>query len=250
MDPDRFSLLTGVPTSTAEPTLTVFGPAGRTEAIVLVLHGGRARSTQPTRTGQLAYRRMVSIARNLHAALRAEQTAIWLLRNRVRGWNEPSQDAVADANWALTELALRHPDVPILLVGHSMGARAALRVAGWPTVVGVCALAPWLAPDEEVGQLAGRTVLIAHGDRDRWTDPRQSFDYACRAREHARAICRFEVTGSGHAMLRRAADWTALTNGFVAGALGIHEQLPVISRAMAAPVPEGLCGRLPTGLTA
>jgi dienelactone hydrolase len=189
---------------------------------------------------------MVPIAHDLHRTLRTERTAVWLLRNRVRGWNEPSQDAVADANWALTELALRHPDVPIVLVGHSMGARAALRVAGWPTVVAVCALAPWLEPDEEVGQLAGRAVLIAHGDRDRRTDARQSFAYACRARELTKNVCRFEVHGSGHAMLRRAADWTALTTGFVAGVLGAREQLPVVTDAIHLPAPEGLRRPLPT----
>jgi pimeloyl-ACP methyl ester carboxylesterase len=171
IDPDRLSSLAGTTIGATTPTLRVLGPTGHTEAVVLVLHGGRATSTQPTRPSQLAYRRMVPIARSLRQRLHTERTAVWLLRNRLRGWNEPTQDPVLDAEWALAEIELRHPDVPVVLIGHSMGGRAALRVAGHPRVIAVCALAPWLNPSEPVDQLTGRTVLIAHGDHDHWTDP-------------------------------------------------------------------------------
>ncbi|WP_438949092.1 LLM class flavin-dependent oxidoreductase, partial [Streptomyces harbinensis] len=40
-------------------------------------------------------------------------------------------------------LAARLGPVPVVLVGHSMGGRAALRAAGHPAVTGVVALAPW-----------------------------------------------------------------------------------------------------------
>jgi hypothetical protein len=49
-------------------------------------------------------------------------------------------------------------------------------------------------------------------------------------------------------MLRRSADWTTLTTGFVAGALGAREQLPVVTEAMHLPAPDGLRVPLPTGL--
>ncbi|MDT7636683.1 MAG: hypothetical protein QOC83_971 [Pseudonocardiales bacterium] len=62
-----------------------------------------------------------------------------------------------------------------------------------------------------VRQLAGRTVLLAHGDQDRVTDPERSYAYAyayaLRARQVSDQVCRFDVPGDGHAMLRRRRDW-------------------------------------------
>jgi pimeloyl-ACP methyl ester carboxylesterase len=70
---------------------------------------------------------MLPIAHAVHSRVHRAGTAIWLLRNRVRGWNEPDQDAVRDARWVLGELRRHHPEAAIVLVGHSMGGRAALR---------------------------------------------------------------------------------------------------------------------------
>lgn len=139
-----------------------------------------------------------------------------MLRFRLRGWNESSQDALADVGWALARLRARHPGVPIALAGHSMGARAALRMAGEPDVRGVCALAPWVEPGEPAGQLAGRTVVIAHGDRDRWTDASASRRFAARA-----GVTWLAVPGSGHTMLRRSARWRGLLHEFVSDVLTV-----------------------------
>jgi pimeloyl-ACP methyl ester carboxylesterase len=166
--------------------------------------------------------------------------AVWVLRYRYRGWNEPDQDPVRDARWALDQARQRHPGAPVALLGHSMGARAALLVAGDPAVTAVCALAPWITPDEPVGQLRDRAVLIAHGDRERMTSPRLSFDYALAARGVSDRVCRFDVLGDGHAMLRRAGDWSWLVCRFVLGELGMQPRHPAITKAMLAPSPEGL----------
>jgi pimeloyl-ACP methyl ester carboxylesterase len=80
--------------------------------------------------------------------------------------------------WALDEVRRRHPRARVVFIGHSMGGRTALRCAGDPSVVGVCALAPWIEPGEPSAHLAGRTVLIAHSDRDRITDPEMSREFA------------------------------------------------------------------------
>ncbi|HEX3791101.1 MAG TPA: alpha/beta fold hydrolase [Pseudonocardiaceae bacterium] len=229
------------------PTVLVLPAAGATESVLLVLHGGRSHSDQPTSPYQLAYRRMVPLARAAHRGLRAEGTAVWLLRNRLRGWNEPTQDPVRDARWALRCLHRHHPTARVVLVGHSMGGRTALRLADTPGVVGVCALAPWIEPDEPVGQLAGRSVLIAHGDRDRWTSPTRSFEYARRARQVTDRICRFEVPGSGHSMLRRYADWTGLVRAFAAGVIGTEPPHPAILAAVHALDDRGLRQALPAG---
>jgi dienelactone hydrolase len=195
---------------------------------------------------------MVPFARVLASAGRAHGVAVALLRYRYRGWNGADRDPLADLTAALDEHRRRHPDVPVVLVGHSMGGRAALLApAGGaaPAEAGVravCALAPWLVDTDPVEQLAGRTVLIAHGDRDRLTDPAESYAYAVRAREVTDRVCRFEVRGDGHALLRRHRDWTELVRRFVLGELGVEPVDPQIAAALRAPAPGGLCAPLAT----
>jgi predicted esterase len=46
-----------------------------------------------------------------------------------------------------------------------------------------------------VRQLAGWTVLLAHGDQDRVTDPERSYAYALRARQVSDQVCRFDLAG-------------------------------------------------------
>ena len=53
--------------------------------------------------------------------------------------------------------------------------------------------------------LAGRRVLIAHGDRDRMTSPRASAAYARAAEPYAESVTFVSIAGERHAMLRRAA---------------------------------------------
>jgi hypothetical protein len=113
-------------------------------------------------------------------------------------------------------------------------------------VTAVCALAPWTVDDEPVRQLAGRSVLIAHGDCEHTTDPRLSYRFAVRAKYVTSRVCRFDVLGDGHAMLRRAHDWSELAARFVAAELGLRTPDPLIEDAMRRPIPEGLRVPLPT----
>ncbi len=229
------------------PVLRRMPAGGPTRAVALVLHGGRAHSLERTTARQLAYRRMLPLARTMHRGLSSSGVSVWLLRNRFRGWNEPHLDSVADARWALDEVRRHHPQAAVVVVGHSMGGRVALRVADGENVVGVCALAPWIEPEEPVDQLAGRTVLIVHGTRDRITDPARSLVYARRARRTADAVARFEAVGSGHAMVRRAADWHGAVRAFCAGLTGAAPVDPRIGSALTDPAPESLTRPLPAG---
>jgi pimeloyl-ACP methyl ester carboxylesterase len=205
-------------------------------AVVLVLHGGRAHSRESGERKRLTYRRMLPFARALNAA----GPAVYVVRYRYRGWNAPAKDALRDAQWALGELAERFPGVPVVLLGHSMGGRAALGAAGASNVVAVCALAPWLDGSDPVVPLDGRTVLIAHGDREHWTDPAESYHYAVRAKERGVRICRFDLPGAGHFMIVRARDWHDLTRRFVLGVLGIEPEDPASANALRQPTPSGL----------
>jgi alpha-beta hydrolase superfamily lysophospholipase len=194
------------------PALDRSGPREHARAVVLLLPGGRATSAAPGRRGA-AYLRMVPFARAIAWRTRGDDVAVWTLRYRVRGWNGAAQDPVHDARWALTEARRLHPGAAVVLVGHSMGGRVALRLAGEPEVRGVCALAPWI----EVGEPAprpGAAIVIAHGDADRVTNPASAAAYAARI-----GATFVPVPGETHALLRRPVFWTRLVTAFVASTL-------------------------------
>lgn len=222
------------------PRIRTFGRPAEVRAVVLLLHGGEEESKARAHPLRPAYLRMLPFAWDLRRAGGGHGIAVWLLCNSFRGWNKPRLDPVADARWALDQIKRTHPGVPVVLVGHSMGARVAFRVADDPSVVAVCALAPWTTEKDHVDQLAGRTVLIAHGDRDNTTNPAESYAYAQRAKEVSAAVCRFDIRGEGHAMLRRAREWTVLVRRFVLGALDTHPPYVAIANALAEPAPAGL----------
>ena len=194
--------------------MSVRRAAGKTRAVVVVLCGGQVESRAATSSWQLSAVRMIPFARSLHRAGADHGVAVWTVGYRFRGWNGAEQSPVADAGWVLGEIRRRHGNVPVVLVGHSMGGRTALRAAGDHSVHAVVALAPWLPPAEPVDQLRGRSVLILHGTRDRRTDPMASFDLAQRAATVA-AVHRVEIRGVGHPMIHRARLWHGLTTWFV-----------------------------------
>ena len=222
-----------------KPGVRVRPPEGAAPVtgVVLVLAGGRARSLAPASRRNLSYQRMNPFARDVHRATRDHGVAVWQLRYRVRGWNGTDQDPVRDARWALARIRTEQPGVPVVLIGHSMGGRTALYVGGDDPVVAVCALAPWVEPGDPFTQLAGKLVVIAHGDRDHMTRPSASRRYAAEAAEAGARVAHFDVAGDAHAMLRRAADWHALAVDTVLYALGIAEQ-GQLARTLAAPPEE------------
>ena len=199
----------------ASPTVAVRRARGETHAVVLILYGGKAESWEPSRPWHLSAARMRPFARHISRRTRRDGVAVWTLRYRVRGWNGAEACPVADARWALAEIRDRHGDVPVVLVGHSMGGRTALRVAGDPAVVGVLALAPWLPPGEPRVRLGNRRVLVVHGTEDRWTDPRASAAYVEAARAQGTPAAWHPMPGHGHFMLRSPGTWKRLTREFV-----------------------------------
>ena len=197
-----------------QPTITDYLATGSTRAVAIVLPGGRADSFELTQSRHLSAVRMRPFARLLHRTGRDVGLTVIVLRYRYRGWNGQEMSPAADAMWALDEARARYGDVPVVLVGHSMGGRTGLRVAGHDSVRGVAALAPWLPEGEPVDQLAGREVLIAHGTLDRVTSPRASRGFAERARGIAKRVDYVAVRGDAHAMLLRAPSWHRLARDF------------------------------------
>ena len=195
-----------------DPALTVDLPDGAVHAVALVLHGGRESSHEPTRSLQLAVLRMRPFASALAGT---SGLAVVRLRYRARGWNGELRSPVADTRWALAELRSRFGAAPVALLGHSLGGRTALYVADDPNVRAVAALAPWIERSDPVAPVAGRRLLLVHGDRDRITSPKRSAAFARAAVGVAESVGYLTVHGERHAMLRRARLWHRVAAGFV-----------------------------------
>jgi len=192
----------------------------KTRGIVLVAHGGQDHSTAPVSASQLAVLRMIPIAAAIRNAVGGDAIDVRRPLFKVRGWNGTQASPVADLTAVLDEIVLRSPGVPVVLVGHSMGARAAVRAAGHPAVTAVAGLAPWLPPGEPAGQLAGRRLLLAHGTADRITRPADTWAYADRARAVS-DVAVIEIRGGDHPMIRRALLWHAIAAEFTRASFGL-----------------------------
>ncbi|MDQ0986564.1 S9 family peptidase [Streptomyces sp. V2I9] len=219
------------------------GATDEVSGVVLLLPDGEADSRR--RPSTLSYAAQLPFARALARAGAGEGLTVHVLRYRWRGWNAADAHPAEDAGWAADEVQRRYGDVPVCLVGHGMGGRAALRAAGHGSVTSVLALAPWLPEQpagepEPVGQLVGRRVLIVHGTNDERTDPELSYRMAERAKKANRDTCRFEVHSDGHALRQHRAEVVALAADFVCGSLFARPYARPVADALAAPPPLGL----------
>jgi len=195
-----------------------------------VAHGGRSAGTEPVSPLDPAVLRMIPLARAIRHALRGSGVEVRQPRYRQRGWNGALASPVDDLTELLDAIGALFGDIPVVLIGHSMGARAAFRVAGHPAVAAVAGLAPWLPPEEPVAQMAGRRVLLAHGTGDRVTSPAETWAYAERARS-VTEVAAVEVRGAEHTMLRRAPVWHRMAAEFSRLSLGLPATAGEVSKA-------------------
>lgn len=180
---------------------------------MLVLHGGAQRRV-PTavRRTQLSVLRMIPVARAISRAGRG-RVAVHRLLNSYRGWDQ-SHAPTDDIAWALAALRETYGDLPVVLVGHSLGGRAALVAGGaHEPVRGVVALNPWLYPSDDP-RLEGRSVLIVHGDADRIA-PLASAQQVARRLGRRTDVVLEVVPGGKHAMLSHAGVFEEHTTDFV-----------------------------------
>jgi predicted esterase len=191
------------------PSLTRYDAPGRTRALVLVLHGGKDRSDVEVDGRSMAWRRSLGLARAVGRAVHDEGTGLWVLRYGTAGWNGDGAGRIGDARWALDQIRREHDDVPVAILGHSLGGRTACRVADDDLVRGVVALAPWLPPAEPVDSLAGSTLHAAHGRRDHITRASDTQAFVDRARSVATEASFTDMGNLGHYLLRGVPAWNA-----------------------------------------
>lgn len=182
------------------------------------MHGGASRPQSPmVSPTQLSVVRMIPIARRV-ARVGRRRLAVVRLLNSTRGW-DAHRTPVDDAHWALDRLVERYgPDVPVGLVGHSLGGRAALLAADHQAVRSVVALNPWLYPADARRDLLGRQVLIVHGDADRIANPAHAAGVAADLQRSTSAAF-VSVSGAKHAMLRRHDVFSGLAAEFTRAVL-------------------------------
>ncbi len=181
--------------------------------VVLVLHGGGSRrGSMMVSPAQLSVLRMVPVAWRVAREAR-RHLAVYRLLNSHRGW-DTAHTPVTDVRWALDEL---RTDLPVGLVGHSLGGRAALLAGGLDAVRSVVALNPYVLAQDRPDLRRART-LVVHGDQDRIASPARSAALVDRLPAAAPATF-VTVPEARHAMLRRGRTFEALAARFTAAVL-------------------------------
>ncbi|WP_308119468.1 alpha/beta fold hydrolase [Streptomyces sp. JJ38] len=217
------------------PRVTVLQRPAAPGALILLLHGGRADALEPPTRWNLPGLRMRPFARAVARSCAAERPVVAQVRYRHRGWNGSRADAARDAESALAALLAELGELPVVLVGHSMGGRAALHIAGHPRVRGVVGLAPWCPEEEPVTHLSGRALALVHDTADATTHAEATWSLAARARAAGARACGVVLSGSDHAMLRRAGLWHALAGVLTQGVLRPDALPERVAAALAPP---------------
>ena len=201
---------TGAPASRLVATRIPENPDG----VVIVLHGGGGRrGAMMVRPTQLSVLRMIPIAWRI-ARRGKGRLAVFRLLNSTRGWNA-EHTPVDDARWAIKQVVERYgAEIPIALVGHSLGGRAALLTAAHAPVNAVVALNPYLHSQDRYADLAGTAVLVVHGTADRVASLATAEAVVHGLRQRA-DVTLVRVVGGKHAMLSRHRVFDGLASDFV-----------------------------------
>jgi pimeloyl-ACP methyl ester carboxylesterase len=115
----------------------------------------------------------------------------------------------------------------LVLVGHSMGARVAVHLAGRHTVRGVVALAPWWPSDDAALVPTNCRLLTVHGTADTWTSPSVSLVQTTWARDRGVDARWVGLPDAGHHLMRDFHEWHLVTSEFIARQLHTEGTSPL-----------------------
>jgi dienelactone hydrolase len=200
--------MTTVITSSDGAVLSALPVSTGAGVAVLVLHGGNADSFAATRSRDLAVLRLRPVAAAI--ARSNPSAAVYRLRFSIRGWNDNGDAALRDARWALAVIRRQMPGSPIVVVGHSMGGRVAVRAGGDVDVAGIVLLAPWTPSDEPAQHLAGVPVVVIQAGRDRVIPVATTRPWVSRALGCGARLSVTVLPWAGHTMVRRFWVWHRL----------------------------------------
>lgn len=197
----------------AKPKL-IFPPKGRpkAKAIALMLHGGDVEDVEPRREWDPSPLPVKVMAQRIQQW--NPDLGVVRLLNAVGGWNDRLMSPVVDAQWALMRLRQVYPGLPIAVVGHSMGGRAAFELAEEEGVRALVGLAPWLADGYDEKRFLGVRTMIVHGRADTITNEDASADLVRRIRAAGGSAVYLSVPG-WHTLLFRSRRWQREVAGFL-----------------------------------
>ena len=187
----------------------------RSRGLVIMLHGGAEHDENLIGALHRPWLRSRLMMRQVLPTLHRAGLDVWLLRYRHVGWNAADGgrlSPVPDARWALDQARPTYDGThrPVVLLGHSMGARAAVAVADDPLVRGVVGLAPWFPPGEPVGTLRGKRLVAAHGRADRITSFAATEQFLARASSIAAHTQLVDMGELGHYMVKGLGSWNTV----------------------------------------
>lgn len=191
----------------------------------MLLHGGRPTSVQPVDGRNASWWLIRRLQREIAQVAAPKDVATYAVRFRQRGWNggqPPQQDARAAIGVVRREVG----DVPIVLIGHSMGGRVAVHVADEEQVVGVVGLAPWFTDDTPVHRLTGRHLVAAHGRRDKITSYQVTEAVVGRAAAHAVSAQFVDMGPRGHYLLRGWRAWRSMASDSALALIDSSDRAP------------------------
>ena len=193
-----------------QPHLTRSSSGTNARGLVLMLHGGAEANLEPVDKRSLPWVRSRVMMGQLRRAFHSAGLDVWLLRYRVVGWNHGHAEhpsPVQDARWALDQVRAERPGFPVVMLGHSMGARTATTVADDPAVHGVVGVAPWFPPGHPVAAMAGKHLVAAHGRADRVTNFNATKEFVRRAGAVAASTEFVDMGALDHYMLKGLRQW-------------------------------------------
>lgn len=187
----------------------------RSRGLVIMLHGGAEHNEDVIGALHRPWLRSLLMMRQVLPTMHRSGLDVWLLRYRHVGWNAADggrRSPVPDVRWALDQARPAYDGThrPVVLLGHSMGARAAVAAADDPLVRGVVGLAPWFPPGEPVGPLRGKRIVAAHGRADRITSFAATEQFLARASVIAAHTQLVDMGDLGHYMVKELGAWNTV----------------------------------------